>query len=304
MYECVGDCDSGKMYIRIENGYLDVNVNFATMANTTDDPIIRQIRSKKNRFTNAPKTVCPKPHIFKDIHENYLPFVCYNYKAYEADENKTVYTGCTRHYKMCKSIDAKHFGRYPNDYESYKAYMRCENNNPLTSLQTSSSPAVTSHTFIKSEKKKEALLDAIDIKDIDISDLDYYDDLVIAVGEDDSEETRRLQAMDEHHEAVIVRSLDGGKTWSKIGKEVESSVPHNTVIVLDSKRIVIASSIEGAGGFIVLSEDAGDTWEVRYDGAMIESMKRLKGNSIIAKTLGPTLKSIDGGKNWVEISSQ
>jgi hypothetical protein len=31
-------------------------------------------------------------------------------------------------------------------------------------------------------------------------------------------------------------------------------------------------------------------------------MKHIEGNTIIAKTFGPTIKSIDGGKNWVDIS--
>jgi len=147
-------------------------------------------------------------------------------------------------------------------------------------------------------------LDSINIKDVTIYDLDYYEDLVIAVGEDSSEETHKLQSMDEHHESVMLRSTDGGKSWYKINKGKESSVPHDNVIVLDKKRIVVASSIEGSGGSIILSYDVGNTWELRYDGAIIESLKQIKGDTIIAKTWGPTLKSIDGGKNWVEISSK
>jgi len=126
----------------------------------------------------------------------------------------------------------------------------------------------------------------------------------MAVGEDDSPETRKLQSMDEYHESVMLRSTDGGKRWSKIREGNVSSVPHDTVIVLDNKRIVVASSIEGAGGSIILSEDAGDSWETRYNDAFIESMKHIEGNTIVAKTFGPTIKSIDGGKNWVDIPSQ
>ncbi len=300
-YECSGDCDSGHMTIRLDDYDLEVNVEYARLTNTPDDPIMHEIKSKKNKFTRTSRTVCPKPYILQNTQENYLPYVCYTWKAKNSKEaKKTMYHGCIRHNKVCKSIKAQHFGKYLNDHASYNALLRCENSNLLTSSDTSF-PAVTSHTFIKSEKKKQALMDAINIKDISIYDLNYYDDLVIAVGEDDSEETRKLQTMDEHHEAVIVRSLDGGKTWSKIGKELESSVPHNTVIVLDSKRIVIASSIEGAGGFIVLSEDSGDTWEERYNEAFIESMKHIKGDTIVAKTTVHAIKSIDGGKNWTEV---
>ena len=298
-YKCFGDDDSGKMDIHLDDGGLEVNVKFATMANTTDDPVIHKIKSKKNTFTPAYKTVCPKPNIFQSAKEKHLPFVCYNYKEDKPDKHKTVYTGCTRYNKICKSIGSKHFGKYPNDHESYKAFQRCKNSTPHIAPKISLT--VKSQTFVKSESQKKKLLNSISIKNITIYDLDYYDDLVIAVGEDDSEKTRKLQTQDEYHEAVVVRSLDGGKTWRKIGKGLESSVPHDKVIVLDNKRILVASSIEGAGGTIVLSEDSGDTWDVRYSNACIESIKQIKGNTIVGKTFGPTIKSIDGGKNWVDV---
>lgn len=166
------------------------------------------------------------------------------------------------------------------------------------------SASLKSPTLGKSKKRKKELLDSITIKDVDIHDLDYDNNLVIAVGEDDSPRIRKLRSMEEYYESVIIRSLDGGKSWHKIREGEEDSVPHNTVIVLDDKRIVVASSMEGPGGSIILSEDAGKSWEKRYNYAFIESMKHIRGDTIVAKTFGPTIKSIDGGKNWVDLPSQ
>ena len=300
-YQCSGDCDSGQMKIQLEDDYLEVNVNFATLTNTPDDPIMHEIHSKQDKFTYTPRTLCPKPHIFQNKQEGHLPYVCYSWKGkgYEEGSDKIVYNGCTRHDQVCKSIEAKHFGKYQNDYESYQALLRCENSTPNATPSPSSS--LKTQTFVKSERLKKELLDSINIKDVAIHDLDYYDDLVIAVGEDDSPRVRKLQTMDEYYESVIVRSLDAGKSWHKIREGEEDSIPHDTVIVLDNKHIVVASSMEGSGGTIILSEDAGKTWETRFNEAMIESLKQIKGNTLIAKTLGPTIKSIDGGKNWINI---
>jgi hypothetical protein len=116
-YQCSGDCDSGQMQIRVEDEYLYVNIAFATMTNTPDDPIMHEIHSKENKFTSAYRTVCPKDHTFQRKQETHLPYVCYTWKGKEYVEgsNKIVYTGCTRHNQVCKSIGAKHFGKYPND---------------------------------------------------------------------------------------------------------------------------------------------------------------------------------------------
>ena len=303
IYQCSGDCDSGQMKIRLEENTLEVNVQFATITNTPDDPIMHEIKSKQNKFTSAHRTVCPKPHKFNNKQEKHLPFVCYAWKEKKVIEGKekSIYWGCTRYDQVCKNISTKHFGKYTNDHESYKAYLRCQDSTPNLVPKTSSSS--NPQTLIKSEKRKKILFNSITIKDVIIYDLDYYNDLVIAVGEDASEETRKLQAMDEHHESLMLRSTDGGKHWSKLSEGEESSVPHDTVIVLNEKRILVASSIEAAGGSIILSEDAGKTWETRFDEAIIESLKQIKGNTLIAKTLGSTIKSIDGGKNWVKIST-
>lgn len=114
---------------------------------------MHEIHSKENKFTSAYRTACPKPHTFQRKDETHLPYVCYSWKGKEHVEgsNKIVYTGCTRHNQVCKSIDAKHFGKYENDHESYQAFQRCLNSTPNSVPTTSLSlETQTSGPTIKS----------------------------------------------------------------------------------------------------------------------------------------------------------
>ena len=154
---------------------------------------------------------------------------------------------------------------------------------------------------VKKGSTKEQLLRSINIKDVIISDLDFYKDLVIAVGEDNSPRTRELQSQDEHYESVILRSTNGGKTWERVGEVL--SIPHDQVIILDEKQIIIASSIEGAGGEILTSSDGGISWKTTYSGGMIETLKRQGSEIILTDIIGSVFKSKDGGKNWHETTS-
>ncbi|NOR56836.1 MAG: hypothetical protein GQ531_11615 [Sulfurovum sp.] len=132
LYNCSADCDGGRMTMRIEDGHIEVNIDHARMTNSPEDTVMHSVESKKETFTSAKRITCPKPHTFKNKNEKYLPFVCYSSKHIEETEGKThlQYWACTRHSQACETIDAQHFGRYPNDDESYKAYLRCENSTP------------------------------------------------------------------------------------------------------------------------------------------------------------------------------
>jgi len=154
---------------------------------------------------------------------------------------------------------------------------------------------------IKKDTPKDHLLQSIMIKDVIIYDLDYYKELVIAVGEDNSPRTRELQSRDEHYESVILRSKNGGKAWERVGQGM--SVPHNHVIVLDEQQIIIASSTEGFGGEIILSSDGGNSWKTTYSGGMIETLEQSDGEIIMTDITGSVFKSNDGGKNWTETAS-
>ena len=55
------------------------------------------------------------------------PYVCYRRRV-RVFSNGYVYLrydGCIRSRYSCKSIGMAHFGRYPNDRASYRAYRRC-----------------------------------------------------------------------------------------------------------------------------------------------------------------------------------
>ena len=61
-----------------------------------------------------------------------FPYVCYEkrIKVNVAGDVLLKYQGCFRTDASCKSIGRAHFGKYPNDFESYKALKRCINATP------------------------------------------------------------------------------------------------------------------------------------------------------------------------------
>ncbi|HEY9129083.1 MAG TPA: sialidase family protein, partial [Sulfurovum sp.] len=170
----------------------------------------------------------------------------------------------------------------------------------LTPCHLSMDPVIAVEN-IKKDTPKDHLLQSITIKDVIIYDLDYYKDLVIAVGEDNSPRTRELQSRNEHYESVILRSKNGGKEWERVGQRM--NVPHNHVIVLDDQQIIIASSTEGFGGELMLSSDGGNSWKTTYSGGMIETLKQSDGDIIFTDTTGSVFKSKDSGKSWTETVS-
>ncbi len=69
---------------------------------------------------------------YKSKNGHKFPYVCYDkrIKVVADGEMYLTYKGCTRITTSCKSVGRAHFGKYPNDYESYKARKRCENSRP------------------------------------------------------------------------------------------------------------------------------------------------------------------------------
>ena len=79
------------------------------------------------KATLTPSNLNPKSkntHIF--------PYVCYEkrIKVRVGDDVILKYKGCFRVDAPCKEIGRAHFGKYPNDYESFKALQRCINATP------------------------------------------------------------------------------------------------------------------------------------------------------------------------------
>ncbi len=68
----------------------------------------------------------------KSRYTRYFPYVCYRKRIriiYDGEEFLR-YKGCFRSSEPCRAIGFEHFGRYPNDYEAYKALIRCKTSRP------------------------------------------------------------------------------------------------------------------------------------------------------------------------------
>jgi len=61
-----------------------------------------------------------------------FPYVCYEKRIKVKVDGELLlkYKDCFRTDVSCKSIGRVHFGKYPNDYESYQALERCINAKP------------------------------------------------------------------------------------------------------------------------------------------------------------------------------
>ena len=59
-YSCSGDCDTGRMQLRLEKDTMYLHINHATMTDTPDDPVLHSIRSKDDTFSKGVKSACLK----------------------------------------------------------------------------------------------------------------------------------------------------------------------------------------------------------------------------------------------------
>lgn len=240
-------------------------------------------------------------------------FSGYYDKFFECTEQASNHFECSR----WDSIEKMHYYMQDNAMYLHIDYLQVSKENdsmihPIKSKDhnfVKGSPApcylsmepVISVDNVKKQSPKDQLLRSIQVKDVVIYDLDFYKDLVIAVGEDNSPRTRELQLQDEHHESLILRSTNGGKVWKRVGSN--ESIPHDRVIVVDEKHIIIASSTEGAGGEILTSSDGGIHWKSTYSGGMIETLKQQNNEIILTDITGSVFTSTDNGMSWQETVS-
>jgi hypothetical protein len=275
---------------------------------------------KKDDFNNTSKIA--DDLIFNITSKEYIGFkfsssrntFSSNYtKYFECVEHKSDHYECTRwdsiekmRYFMKDDTMYLHIDylQTPMEDDSLIYHIKSKSNNfakgSLSPCYLSMDPIIAVEN-IKKESPKNRLLRSINIKDVVIYDLDFYKDLVIAVGEDNAPRTRELQSQDEYYESVILRSINGGKTWERVGPGL--SIPHDNVIVLDDKQIIIASSIEGAGGEILTSSDGGNSWKTTYSGGMIETLNQKGSEIILTDITGNVFKSKDSGMSWQETPS-
>lgn len=108
------------------------------------------------------------------------------------------------------------------------------------------------------------------------------------------------------HDAVILRSEDGGATWTLQNFEADLERPFLDLLVFDAQSAIVV----GAYGEMRRTEDGGDTWElvdapeVLEDEFHLNSITRLDDGSLfIAGEQGLLAVSTDDGDTWTRLES-
>jgi len=117
------------------------------------------------------------------------------------------------------------------------------------------------------------------------------------------------------HDAVILRTRDGGETWERVHYAPEEERPLLDLWFRDERH----GFAIGAYGFFLATEDGGDTWTPReigttdeveddfYGGGFDYHLNHLAlsgtGRLFIAAEAGTVYRSDDGGESWVTLPS-
>ena len=115
------------------------------------------------------------------------------------------------------------------------------------------------------------------------------------------------------HDAVILRTDDGGATWSMVHQAPEEELPLLDVWFRDART----GFAVGAYGYFLATEDGGETWTPRTISANDFHLNALVPVAVpasdssgppsqrlfIAGEAGVAYRSDDGGANWRELSS-
>ena len=105
------------------------------------------------------------------------------------------------------------------------------------------------------------------------------------------------------HDAVIIGTTDGGKTWAKSfqGENLQDSFLD--VVVLDARRAIAV----GAYGLFVATADAGKTWarrKISDDDTHLNRISRgPSGTLYLAGERGTLLRSTDQGATWTKLTA-
>ena len=110
------------------------------------------------------------------------------------------------------------------------------------------------------------------------------------------------------HDAVILRTIDGGETWTKVHEAPEEELPLLDVWFRDGQR----GFAIGAYGYALATDDGGETWTPHviseddfHLNALVPASDRETGSErlYIAAEAGIIYRSDDGGETWRELSS-
>ena len=110
------------------------------------------------------------------------------------------------------------------------------------------------------------------------------------------------------HDAVILRTGDGGETWSVAHRAPEEELPLLDVWFRDER----SGYAIGAYGYFLATDDGGETWSARTiseDDFHLNALIPAEGTTLdprrmyIAAEAGVAYKSVDGGESWQELPS-
>ncbi|MDD9979852.1 MAG: YCF48-related protein [Gammaproteobacteria bacterium] len=115
------------------------------------------------------------------------------------------------------------------------------------------------------------------------------------------------------HDAVILRTGDGGETWTLVHQAPEEELPLLDVWFRDERT----GFAVGAYGYFLVTEDSGETWTARavseddfHLNALVPVVERSPESErpptqrlYIAAEAGVAYRSDDGGKTWRELPS-
>ena len=115
------------------------------------------------------------------------------------------------------------------------------------------------------------------------------------------------------HDAVILRTGDGGETWTMVHRAPEEELPLLDVWFREER----AGFAVGAYGYFLATEDGGETWTSRaiseddfHLNALVPVTERSPGSQrpasrrlYIAAEAGVAYRSDDAGKTWSELPS-
>ena len=103
------------------------------------------------------------------------------------------------------------------------------------------------------------------------------------------------------HDAVVLHTADGGKTWTLQNFQPELENPFLSVLAIDKDHAYAV----GAYGLFYKTEDGGGTWSevnapvIKDAGLHLYSIRKLgNGDLFIAGEQGLLVLSTDGGKTW------
>ena len=143
------------------------------------------------------------------------------------------------------------------------------------------------------DEKIEKLINSLrKLNDIIIYDIDYNEKVAIAVGADNSLKTRRLSSKNAYSLGITLYSFDSGKHWHK---SFGGDVPSEKVIVLEGTKAIAVGMMEGLGGQIEMTNNAGKDWKNVYLGGFMNDITQ-HSNGFFAVGYG-IIKSKDG-KKW------